>query len=242
MCANYAPSRTDLLAALTSLDIAFGFPDKVFPGQIAPIIRINDDGLIDCAPSTFGLIPAWAKEPNFSRFTYNARAETVDSKPSFRQAWKKRQWCAVPMQSFFEPYYAEAAITKDAQKPRAQWWQIDRKDQAIFFAAGIWDWRTTSDHQLALSHTLLTVNADGHPLMQRFHKPDEEKRSIVALDYSQAMAWMASQNDSVARAQLVALDHTLFQGQGSSPTSQSIQPTKTPQTQQASLFDQFSDR
>jgi putative SOS response-associated peptidase YedK len=242
MCANYAPSRTDLLAALTSLDIAFGFPDKVFPGQIAPIIRINDDGLIDCAPSTFGLIPGWAKEPKFSRFTYNARIETVDSKPSFRQAWQKKQWCAVPMQSFFEPYYGNGVITKVAEKQRAQWWQIDRKDQAIFFAAGIWDSRTTADHYMALSHTLLTINADGHPLMQRFHKPDEEKRSIVTMDFSQAMDWMASQNDSVARAQLVALDHTLFQGRATLPISDLTQPTKTLKAQQASLFDESPDR
>lgn len=32
------------------------------------------------------------------------------------------------------------------------------------------------------SLSMLTVNADEHPLMRRFHKPGDEKRSVVVLD------------------------------------------------------------
>lgn len=35
-----------------------------------------------------------------------------------------------------------------------------------------------------------TVNADGHPLMQRFHKPDDEKRMVMILDPDQYQGWL----------------------------------------------------
>jgi len=34
---------------------------------------------------------------------------------------------------------------------------------------------------IALSFTMLTVNADQHPLMSRFHTPGDEKRAVVTL-------------------------------------------------------------
>ena len=52
----------------------------------------------------FGLVPAWANV-KLARSTYNARIETVSTKPSFRAAWKRRQFCAVPLANFFEPNY-----------------------------------------------------------------------------------------------------------------------------------------
>lgn len=37
---------------------------------------------------------------------------------------------------------------------------------------------------------MLTINADGHPLMQRFHRPEEEKRMVVLLQPAQVEAWL----------------------------------------------------
>ena len=37
---------------------------------------------------------------------------------------------------------------------------------------------------------MLTINADGDPLMQRFHKPDDEKRMLVILDPGQYDDWL----------------------------------------------------
>jgi putative SOS response-associated peptidase YedK len=37
---------------------------------------------------------------------------------------------------------------------------------------------------------MLTINADGDPLMQRFHKPDDEKRMLVILPADQFDAWL----------------------------------------------------
>ncbi|MES9970483.1 MAG: SOS response-associated peptidase [Candidatus Thiodiazotropha sp.] len=49
----------------------------------------------------WGLIPSWAKDKKFGYRTINARAETVDSKPSFRSAFKHRR-CLIPASGFFE--------------------------------------------------------------------------------------------------------------------------------------------
>ncbi|OEZ85653.1 hypothetical protein JAB8_38350 [Janthinobacterium sp. HH106] len=37
---------------------------------------------------------------------------------------------------------------------------------------------------------MLTINADGHPLMLRFHKPDDEKRVVMILDPDQYHGWL----------------------------------------------------
>jgi putative SOS response-associated peptidase YedK len=47
----------------------------------------------------WGLIPYWAKDPKIAYRTINARAETVDKAPSYRQAFKKRR-CLIPADGF----------------------------------------------------------------------------------------------------------------------------------------------
>lgn len=65
---------------------------------------------------TWGLIPSWAKQPKRGGGLFNARSETVDVKPSFRSAWRRRR-CLVVSDGFYEwtprnkghqPYYFSA--------------------------------------------------------------------------------------------------------------------------------------
>jgi putative SOS response-associated peptidase YedK len=49
----------------------------------------------------WGLIPSWAKDPAIGAKTFNARAETVAEKPSFRAAFKSRR-CLIPVTGFYE--------------------------------------------------------------------------------------------------------------------------------------------
>jgi hypothetical protein len=49
----------------------------------------------------WGLIPYWAKDIKIGFSTINARAEEIDTKPAFREAFRQRR-CLVPLDSFYE--------------------------------------------------------------------------------------------------------------------------------------------
>jgi len=49
----------------------------------------------------WGLVPSWAKDTSIGSRLINARAETVDTKPAFRQAFTRRR-CLLPADGFYE--------------------------------------------------------------------------------------------------------------------------------------------
>jgi putative SOS response-associated peptidase YedK len=129
----------------------------------------------------FGMVPHWA-DLKVARQTYNARTETVASKPSFRNAYKRGQFCILPVNSFYEPNY-------ETGKPIR--WELADADGDALGIAGIWEQKHDGPNGLPLlSFSMLTVNAEGHPLMQRFHKPNDEKRMLVILRPGQYDDWL----------------------------------------------------
>ncbi len=186
MCANYLPSTPDQLQQIFGV----GAPDssykaEAFPGYMAPMIRppradaVHGDRA--CALGMFGMVPPWA-DTKLARQTYNARTETVATKPSFRNAWKRRQFCLIPLRSFFEPSY---------ESGKAERYEIADASGAPLGIAGIWEVKPNGNNSLPLlSFSMLTINADGHPLMQRFHKPNDEKRMLVILEPAQYDDWL----------------------------------------------------
>ena len=148
---------------------------EVYPLKAAPFIWL-DEGKPRCELAQFGLTPFWAaNKPRFGTRTYNARSDDgIANKPSFRNAWKRCQFGLAVMQSFYEPYYGESG--------KAVRWRIMRSDGQPMAVASIWE--RFVDHgtgELKFSFSMLTINAAGHPVMQRFHAPEDEKRSIVVL-------------------------------------------------------------
>ncbi|HVL75369.1 MAG TPA: SOS response-associated peptidase [Noviherbaspirillum sp.] len=186
MCANYVPSRYEHL--MRHFQVAppdSPWKEEAYPGYMAPIVRLpRADALPGDRAAVlgmFGMVPHWA-DLKLARQTYNARTETVAAKPSFRNAFKRRQYCLIPAESFYEPSY-------ETGKPVR--WEIARADGAPMAIAGIWEYRADGPNGLPLiSFSMLTVNADGHPMMQRFHKPNDEKRMVVILDPEQYDAWL----------------------------------------------------
>ena len=67
--------------------------------------------------------------------------------------------------------------------------------EPAFGIAGLW--RSWPD--AALSFTMLTVNSTQHPVMERFHKPGDEKRSVVVIPPEQWDDWLACRDPEVAR-------------------------------------------
>jgi putative SOS response-associated peptidase YedK len=184
MCANYTPGRKDAISQHFGIDGAiFDFLSEAYPAMMAPILRPANDteGGLECVPACFGMVPHWA-DMKLARQTYNARSETVASKPSFRHAWQRKQFCIIPAMQIFEPNYESGKAVR---------WRIAHATQRVFGIAGLWEWRPAGpDGQPLLSFTMLTINADHHPLMNRFHKPGEEKRMVIMLDPLQYQGWL----------------------------------------------------
>jgi putative SOS response-associated peptidase YedK len=182
MCANYTPTRRDLLPpqfGVAPPDDAY--PEEAYPGAPAPFIR-TVRGSARCDVGMFGLVPPWA-DTKLARSTYNARSETVATKPSFRDAWKRRQFCLIPAQNIYEPCYESGKAVR---------WEIGEADGAQLALAGLWTEKPDGPDGLPLlSFTMLTINADAHALMRRMHRPEDEKRMVVALRPEQYGAWIA---------------------------------------------------
>ena len=175
MCVHITPARPTAVQRMTGLEPVQDYPAESFPGYVAPIIRADAEstsGLrVDLA--VFGLIPSWSKNRSIGRRTYNARTETVAEKPSYRTAWRQRQFCLVPVERFFEPCW---------ETGKAVPWSIHRQDGEPFTVAGIWDrWTERATGEIVVSFSMLTINADGHPIMGRFHRPGDERRSLVVV-------------------------------------------------------------
>jgi putative SOS response-associated peptidase YedK len=103
MCGRFV-LLTDLSVIVKSFDIqevACDYrPDhNLSPGQEIPaVIHEGRNRLVGCR---WGLIPSWAKDPSIGSRMFNARAETIAEKPSFRSAFQKRR-CLIPADGFYE--------------------------------------------------------------------------------------------------------------------------------------------
>lgn len=185
MCSNYLPVPREALAKwdYPLPDFEYG---EAYPGRVAPFLPGPPSDR--WTPGTFGLMPHWAKDTLY-RSTYNARSETVAEKPAFRSAWKALQFCVIPVQAFYEPNYENGRTVR---------WRIERADREPFGLAGIWEQVRRGD-DFAWSFSILTINADEHPLMRRFHAPGTEKRSVVVLPDDAWHAWLSCRSTDEAR-------------------------------------------
>jgi putative SOS response-associated peptidase YedK len=191
VCTNFTPTqRAPWVKDRFGLDLPAGYPEESYPGWASPIVlQSHQSGRVACGLARFGLIPAWAKDDKISRHTYNARSETVAEKPSYRTPWRQRQYGLVLVDNFYEPSYASG---------RAVRWQIALASGDPFAIACLWDrWRDPATGELVVSFSMLTVNADAHPVMQQFHKSGDEKRTPVVIAPELHRDWLGA---DVARA------------------------------------------
>lgn len=161
----------------------------VWPGYPATFIRrpreidAGDEAVPEreALAGLFGMVPHWSQDTKITRHTFNARSETVASKPSFRDAWKRGQHCIIPANAIFEP---------DWRTGKAVSTRIARTDGEPMGIAGLWSWWKSPTGDVNHSFTILTINAEGHALMEYFHKPGEEKRMVVILPQTQYEDWL----------------------------------------------------
>ena len=184
MCTNFTPTKNAYwVKTHIGVDLPDSYPDEAYPGFLSPIVmKSQQSGRVACGLARFGLIPAWAKDDKISRHTSNARSETVAEKPSFRTAWRKRQFCLILADNFYEPSYETGKAVR---------WRIQTQEPSPFGIAGIWDkWTDPASGELVVSFSMLTVNADEHPVMNQFHKAGDEKRTPVIIQAENFDHWL----------------------------------------------------
>ena len=172
---------------------------QVFPHTLAPFIRAGraagEPGR-ELVVGQWGLIPWFAKAAKLTYSTMNARIEGIADKASYKQSWLHGKRCIIPAESFDEPCW---------ETGRNVWWQFRRADGAPWGLAGLWNaWTDPATGEIIPSYTMLTVNADGHPLFARMHKPDpklppdrQDKRSVIPIEFADVDTWLHGTTEDV---------------------------------------------
>jgi putative SOS response-associated peptidase YedK len=101
MCGRYViTSAPEAIRALFPEPPNFPPRYNIAPTQPVPIVRISERARA-FALVRWGLIPAWVKDPREFALLINARGETVNEKPAFRNAMQRRR-CLFPADGFYE--------------------------------------------------------------------------------------------------------------------------------------------
>lgn len=195
MCVNFRPPDPQLLETVMGVIIDLhdsGFwKAETWKDYPAPIVRRGADGGREGLLASYGMVARKHIPPGVRPFdTMNARSETVGQLRSFAGAWQRAQLALVPMTAFYEPCYESGKAVR---------WGIGTKDQPLFAVAGLWrEWAGEAGPEYTF--TQLTINADAHPLMQRFHKPGDEKRALVIVPQEEWDDWLGCTDPEYARS------------------------------------------
>ncbi len=132
-------------------------PDhNIRPSMQVPVIVIKQ-GKKYLGFVRWGLIPFWAKDDKIGYKLFNARAETIDIKPSFKKSFQSRR-CLIPANGFYE-----------WKKPEKTKYYCQIKDRPLFNFAGIWESWKNPQGEIVPSCTIITCepNAALAPIHDR---------------------------------------------------------------------------
>jgi len=131
----------------------------------------------------WGLIPSWTRSTDDAeaiRFrTFNARAESITSKPSFSGSFRSKR-CLIPVKGFFEWQHSG-----NEKIP----WYIYHADEEIFSLAGLFDqWVETTTGETFNTFSIITT--DANDLLAVIH--NSKKRMPVILDKKNESKWIST--------------------------------------------------
>lgn len=186
MCGRYS-LFTDYAVLIERFDIeettvsqeAYQANYNVAPSQQVLAI-VNDGEKNRLGQLKWGLIPPWAKDAKIGYKMINARSETVEEKPSFRNAFKKKR-CLVIADSFYEWQ------KKEGQKIPMR---IKLKTGEPFAFAGLWESWKSPDGETITSCTILTTGPN--VLMASIHD-----RMPVILTKQDEQIWLDPRIDDM---------------------------------------------
>lgn len=151
MCGRYGFSVKNAKEVYKRFEIVNELPDlrsrfNIAPGQMNPVITSHSPNQIQYM--FWGLIPHFAHDENYKYTTINAKAETVDKLPSFKEPLRYKR-CLIPATGFYEP---------DKRFTPTVWHYFQLKNQAMFTFAGIYDiWEDKKTGKKIYSYTIITT-------------------------------------------------------------------------------------
>lgn len=124
---------------------------NIAPTQDVLAVRRRSTGDRQARLFRWGLVPHWADDPAVGNRLINARAESVATRPAFRDPFLQRR-CLVPAQGFYE--------WKKFGRAREPW-LIRLKGGTTFAFAGLWERWSRGEGQAIESCALITTSANG---------------------------------------------------------------------------------
>jgi putative SOS response-associated peptidase YedK len=112
----------------------FGYPEQpnfpprhnIAPTQPVPVVII-ENGSRHFKLMRWGLVPSWVKDPRKITLLINARSETINDKPAFKNAMRRRR-CLIPADGYYE-----WQVSGGRKRP----FFIHRRDGAMFGLAAL---------------------------------------------------------------------------------------------------------
>lgn len=174
MCGRFTLTETDKISSdydinIQDLNLVPRF--NIAPAQDIPVIVSPGKLML----LKWGLIPYWAKDPAVGSKLINARAETLEERPSFKYPLRQRR-CLVLADGFYE--WQQTGRTKIP-------YRIALRDRSLFTFAGLWDtWQSPAGSTIS-SCSIITTTPNS--LMQRLHQ-----RMPVILPRGAEKLWLDS--------------------------------------------------
>lgn len=214
MCGRFTRQHT-----WAELHRLYKLSDKIAPTtnfqprfNICPTTQVDavvDDGERKLLQMRWGLIPSWWSRTlkDLKLATFNARAETVDTKPFFKAAFRKKR-CIIPASGYYEWQHIDGD-----KKPQP--WYFTQKTSPIISIAGIWDeWQDRESGNTIQSCAMIITEpnslvAEVHDRMPVILQPEQfeswlsgalGKESLTPADDNVLQRWAVDKRVNSSRA------------------------------------------
>jgi putative SOS response-associated peptidase YedK len=129
------------------------------PTSLLPVV-VSTSGKRTLTLMRWGLIPHWARDIKIGYSTFNARAEGIETRAAFRDAWKARRRCLVIADGYYE------------------WRAADKQPFAVALGnrgpmtfAGLWEhWRDPADAAAKPLKSFAIITTQANEMLRPLHQ------------------------------------------------------------------------
>jgi putative SOS response-associated peptidase YedK len=200
---------------------------NVCPTDQVGVVVQREGGTRGFERMRWSLVPRWwskTLKESTRLATFNARAETVRTKPFFRDAFKTGR-CLMPVSGYYEWHYTNP----DDKKEKPQPWYFTRRDGNLMTIAALCEtWRDRAENQTVRSSTMIITEPNA------FVAEVHDRMPVVLEPHQFDQGIMGSQDEAAALMKPAAKD--VLQKW---PVSKRINSSKAPK-EDATLIEEVS--